>query len=39
MFIIWGIHVWIYYFRAQMQMRYLGDLAFASPLIYILCHY
>jgi hypothetical protein len=39
MFIIWGIHVWIYYFRAQMQMRYLGDIAFASPLIYILCHY
>ncbi len=36
---IWGIHAWIYYFRAQMQMRYLGDLAFASPLIYILCQY
>jgi hypothetical protein len=39
LFIIWGIHVWIYYFRAQMQMRYLGDIAFVSPLIYILCHY
>lgn len=39
LFVIWGIHVWIYYFRAQLQMRYLGELAFASPLIYILCHY
>lgn len=39
LFIIWGIHVWIYYFRAQMRMRYWGDLAFTSPLIYILCHY
>lgn len=37
--VIWGIHLWIYYFRAQMQMRYLGDLAFLSPIIYLLCHF
>lgn len=35
----WGIHVWIYYFRAHVQMRSLGELAFFSPLIYILCNF
>ena len=34
---IWGIHVGIYYFRARMPERYLGDLAFLSPLIYLIC--
>jgi len=36
---IWGIHVGIYYFRASKPDRYLGDLAFLSPLIYLLCQY
>ncbi len=34
----WGIHVGIYYFRAQMHMRPWAELAFSSPLIYILCN-
>jgi hypothetical protein len=36
---IWGIHVGIYYFRASKPERYLGDLAFLSPLIYLICQY
>jgi hypothetical protein len=36
---IWGIHVGIYYFRASKPERYVGDLAFLSPLIYLLCQY
>lgn len=36
---IWGIHVGIYYFRASKPERYVGDLAFLSPLIYLLCLY
>ncbi len=38
MLMIWGIHVGIYYFRAQMHMRLWAEWAFASPLIYILCN-
>lgn len=38
MLMIWGIHVGIYYFRAQMYMRLWAEWAFASPLIYILCN-
>lgn len=38
MSMIWGIHVGIYYFRAQMHMRLWAEWAFASPLIYILCN-
>lgn len=37
MFMMWGIHAGIYYFRAQMHMRLWAEWAFASPLIYILC--
>jgi uncharacterized membrane protein YbaN (DUF454 family) len=36
---IWGIHVGIYYFRASKPKRYVGDLAFLSALIYLICHY
>jgi len=36
---IWGIHVGIYYFRASKPERYVGDLAFLSPLIYLICQY
>jgi len=36
--LIWGIHVGIYYFRARMHMRPWAELAFSSPLIYILCN-
>lgn len=36
---IWGFHVGIYYFRASKPERYVGDLAFLSPLIYLVCHY
>jgi len=36
---IWGIHVGIYYFRAFKPARYVGDLAFLSPLIYLICQY
>ncbi len=35
-FLIWGIHLGIYYFRAQKPARYLGELAFLSPLIYFI---
>jgi hypothetical protein len=38
MLMIWGIHVGIYYFRAQMHMRLWAEWAFTSPLIYILCN-
>lgn len=37
--LIWGIHVGIYYFRASKPERYVGDLAFLSPLIYLLCQF
>ncbi|MHA8107417.1 hypothetical protein [Aquirufa sp. 5-AUSEE-100C1] len=36
---IWGIHLGIYYFRASKPERYVGDLAFLSPLIYLICQY
>ncbi len=36
--VTWGIHVGIYYFRAQMYMRPWAELAFSSPLIYIICN-
>ena len=36
--IIWGIHVGIYYFRAYKPNRFVGDLAFMSPLIYLIFH-
>lgn len=32
----WGIHGWIYYFRARLANRWLGEIAFFSPLIYLL---
>jgi hypothetical protein len=38
LFLIWGIHAGIYYFRPQMHMRPWAEWAFASPLIYILCN-
>ena len=39
LFFMWGFHVGIYYFRASKPERYVGDLAFLSPLIYLLCQY
>ena len=34
--IIQGIHVWIYYFIPNLQPRWLGELAFLSPILYFI---
>jgi len=34
--IIQGIHVWIYYFSPNLQRRMVGELAFLSPIVYII---
>ncbi len=34
--IIQGIHVWIYYFSPNLQRRWLGELAFLSPILYFI---
>lgn len=38
LFLIWGIHVGIYYFSPRMSMRLWAEWAFVSPLMYILCN-